>query len=96
MQDAANHEQKIFARRLAVLGAFFGVCLLAFTALLYNAQIIHGDEYLTQSVHNITSTETVEASRGIITDRNGRVLVSTASATRSRSTRPPFPATRRQ
>ena len=76
MQDAVNHEQKIFARRLAVLGAFFGVCLLAFTALLYNAQIIHGDEYLTQSVHNITSTETVEASRGILTDRNGRILVS--------------------
>jgi penicillin-binding protein 2 len=35
-----------------------------------------GDYYLEQSVRTITKTETIEASRGIITDRNGRELVS--------------------
>ena len=52
---------------LAVLGAFAGV--------LYDTQITHGDEYLSQSVRTITHTEAVDASRGIITDRNGQALV---------------------
>ena len=52
------------------------MCLLLFAGLLFYTQKINGAEYLSQSVRTITRSEKVEASRGIITDRNGKVLVS--------------------
>ena len=67
--------QKLYQGRiLAVLGFFLAV-LGAFIGVLYDTQIVHRDEYLTKSVLTITTTETVDASRGILTDRNGRELV---------------------
>ena len=71
MEDSKN-----FRIRLYVILAFLFACLLAFCAVLYSTQIVHGAEYLEQSVRTITQKETVEASRGIITDRNGKTMVS--------------------
>lgn len=62
--------------RLISLGGFLVVVLLVYLGVLYNTQVVHGAEYLEQSVRTITKNETVEASRGIITDRNGQELVS--------------------
>ncbi len=62
--------------RLLTIAIFFGVCLVAYFVTLYNTQIIHGSEYRAKSVSSNAIAETVEASRGIITDRNGKVLVS--------------------
>ena len=62
------------SRIAALLGAFLMV-LLVFAGVLYDTQITNGDQYLAQSVHTITKTRTVEASRGILTDRNGVELV---------------------
>ena len=62
--------------RLISLGGFLVVVLLVYLGVLYNTQVVHGAEYLEQSVRTITKNETVEASRGIITDRNGQALVS--------------------
>ena len=69
-------ERKQFHIRLWCLGIFLVLCLLGFAAVLFSTQIVHGEEYLQQSVRTITQRETVEASRGIITDRNGKTLVS--------------------
>lgn len=44
--------------------------------VLYDAQILHGGENRAKSISSNAASETVTASRGIITDRNGKVLVS--------------------
>lgn len=62
--------------RLHILLGLFGAVLLAYFAVLYSTQIIHGTEYRAKSISSNAVTETVEASRGIITDRNGKVLIS--------------------
>ena len=62
--------------RIRVLLGLFGAVLLAYFVVLYSTQIIHGSEYRAKSITSNATTETVEASRGIITDRNGKVLVS--------------------
>lgn len=67
---------KLFSRRLMVLGVFFAVCLLCYLGVLLDAQVVHGAENLERSVSTITRSESVSASRGIITDRNGKTLVS--------------------
>ncbi len=63
-------------RRVQLLLAFFGVFLLVFAAVLYDSQVLHGSENRAKSIAGNASSETVTASRGIITDRNGKVLVS--------------------
>ena len=65
-----------FNARLITLACFLGACLLSFLVVLYNTQIVHGDEYLAKSITSTAKTETVQASRGLLTDRNGKVLVS--------------------
>lgn len=63
-------------RRVYVLLGFFCAFLVLFFAVLYDAQVVHGSENRARSITSNTTSETVTASRGIITDRNGKVLVS--------------------
>ena len=63
-------------RRVRLLLGFFAAFLLLFFAVLYDAQVVHGSENRAKSITSNTASETVTASRGIITDRNGKVLVS--------------------
>ena len=63
-------------RRVYVLLGFFGAFLVLFLAVLYNAQVVNGTENRARSISSNTASETVTVSRGIITDRNGKVLVS--------------------
>ena len=63
-------------RRVYVLLGFFCAFLVLFFAVLYDAQVVHGRENRARSITSNTASETVTASRGIITDRNGKVLVS--------------------
>ena len=63
-------------RRVIALLVFFGAFLLLVAAVLYDAQILHGGENRAKSISSNAASETVTASRGIITDRNGKVLVS--------------------
>ena len=65
-----------YRRRLIVLLSFLAAALLLFGGLLFYYQVINGDRYRAQSVASTAKRETVETSRGIITDRNGKVLVS--------------------
>lgn len=66
---------KSFRRRLRVLAGFSLLVLLLFVIVLYDAQVAHGTEYRAKSIASNATWQTVEASRGILTDRNGKVLV---------------------
>lgn len=72
--DERNEKQ--FHRRAMTLVAMFALCLLCFGWLLYDAQVVHHQDYLKKSTTQVTTTRTVETTRGILTDRNGKVLVS--------------------
>ena len=65
--------------RLYLLAAFLVLALAAYLFVLYDVQVIHHDDYAAQAIRSIVRPEKVEASRGIITDRNGRPLVSNRS-----------------
>ncbi len=69
-----ENEYKIKAGRhyatVFIIVAFF----LAFAGILYNAQIVKGEEYALAGSTSV-STSTVKATRGEILDRNGVVLV---------------------
>lgn len=65
--------------RLYLLAAFLVLALTAYLFVLYDVQVIHHEKYADQAVRSIVRSEKVEASRGIITDRNGRPLVSNRS-----------------
>lgn len=69
-------DKKHFTHRLIALGGAIFLCALVFVVTMFDAQIVHGEEYLAQSVRTNTKAETVTASRGILTDRNGKTLVS--------------------
>ena len=69
-------DEKRFHRRANVLLLIFTLCLIFFVGILYSAQIVNGSEYLARSTTQVTTSQTVKSSRGIITDRNGKVLVS--------------------
>ena len=66
---------KQFHSRIRVVLLLLAVLLFLFVGVLYNLQYVHGADYLEQSVRKIAETQTVEAARGQILDRYGRVLV---------------------
>ena len=72
MEPSAPHKPS----RLYVLAGFLFAVLACYVGILYNAQVVHYAEYQEQSQRSITKSEKVVASRGILTDRNGKVLVS--------------------
>lgn len=69
-------EKKQFHRRGLGMLLLLAVILFGLGSSLYDAQMIHGEEYLARSQNSIAETQTVEAARGDILDRYGRVLVS--------------------
>ena len=72
---------RALALRVAVLG---GVALLAFGILflrLWSLQVLSGDEYLNAAQNNQLRLVRVEAPRGPILDRRGRVIVSNVAGT---------------
>ena len=66
-------------RRLYVLSGLLALVLLLFAGVLFDTQVRHHEEYLASSIRSIAREEKVEASRGVITDRSGRPLVSNRS-----------------
>ena len=69
-------DPKQFYRRLCAVVVLLGLILTGMGSALYDLQINNGEDYYRQSQYKIAETETVEAARGQILDRNGRVLVS--------------------
>ncbi len=64
-----------FVQRLAVLGGLVVLCSFCFVVTLISAQLVHGEEYFLKSQRAYTDYDVVTASRGLITDRNGKVIV---------------------
>lgn len=69
-------DPKQFAHRLILLGGLVFLSFCVFAYALFDAQLIHGEEYRLQSLRTDTRVESIEASRGVFTDRNGKVIVS--------------------
>lgn len=67
------------SHRLSVLTGFLLAILLIYVGVLYNNQITKHDYYMEKSVRSIARVETAPASRGLITDRSGRPLVTNRS-----------------
>ena len=65
--------------RFGVMAAMAVAVLAIYLVVLFNTQVVHHEEYLAKSIQTITRMENVEASRGIITDRSGRTLVTNQS-----------------
>ena len=65
--------------RLAVLAGFLALVVLIYVGVLYDTQVVNYDKYIAQSIRSIAREEKVAASRGIITDRTGRALVTSRS-----------------
>ena len=65
----------IVRRRLWTLIALLAVLIGLFCYVLYDLQIVRGEEFLEQSQYKIVQTKTVEAARGELLDTLGRVLV---------------------
>ncbi len=66
-------------RLYVLIGAVVAV-LIWFTFTMYSLQILHGSEYRADSLLSNASKETVTTNRGIVTDRNGTVLISNRTA----------------
>ena len=66
--------------RLHILAILFFAVMAVYLGVLFNTQVNHYDEYYASSIRTIARPETVEAARGNITDRNGKVLVSSRSS----------------
>ena len=69
-----------FTRRILVVVVILALLMTVLCSNLYTLQYTNGAEYAAQSVTRIAETQTVAASRGLILDRNGTVLVSNKSS----------------
>ena len=72
--------EEIQPGRMLLLLSLTALALLIYVGVLYNTQIVRHEEYLKLSSTSIVRRETVKASRGIITDRNGVTLISNGFA----------------
>jgi len=69
------NEQRIYSSRTFAALVIIGVCSLSLLAKLLYLQVIRHDYYLELSQGNRVRQDPIPASRGLILDRNGRVLV---------------------
>jgi penicillin-binding protein 2 len=64
-------QQKVFTRRLAIVGGFMTAMVGSLVGRLYFLQVIEGQKYRLLSDENRISRRLVPPSRGLITDRFG-------------------------
>ena len=76
MKNIFEKVMKFFENSILILYIIVGLISVVFIVQLFNLQILNGKEYREQSEKRMLRTETVVASRGEITDRNGIVLAS--------------------
>ncbi|GLS26911.1 penicillin-binding protein 2 [Marinibactrum halimedae] len=67
-------EARIFRHRLVVVGVFMMGLLSILIARFYNLQIVHYQDYVTQSDRNRVHVQPLPPTRGLIYDRNGVLL----------------------
>ena len=69
-----------FALRVAILGGIAWSCSRSSSSASGTSQVLSGDQYLAQAQNNQVREITVQAPRGEILDRNGKVLVDNRTA----------------
>ena len=87
--DDAETEQQVepyrftpkLARRVTLLGAVVFIVFAALLLRLWALQVLAGTKYVAQAQANQYRILRVQAPRGPILDRNGKVLVTNAAAT---------------
>src|SRR3984957_5746157 len=84
-------EQRRFEQRSLIAGALMVVLTLTLLGRLYLLQVIRHDYYADLSQGNRVRTEPIPASRGLILDRNGEVLVNNEPAFQLELTREQVP-----
>jgi penicillin-binding protein 2 len=67
-------ERRLVNRRLGLAGLFVGLLFLALVAQLVNLQVYQYDYFATRSDDNRLHSQYVPPTRGLIYDRNGRLL----------------------
>ena len=67
---------KQFHRRILGVVLILVILMTFMCSNLYSIQYVNGADYAEQSEARVAETDTVSASRGLILDRNGQVLVS--------------------
>jgi penicillin-binding protein 2 len=84
-------EQRLFDQRSLVAGLLMVVLVFVLLGRLYLLQVIRHDYYADLSQGNRVRTEPIPASRGLILDRNGTVLVNNEPAYQLELTREQVP-----
>ena len=84
-------EQRLFGMRSLIAGLLMVVLTLTLLGRLYLLQVIRHDYYAYLSQGNRVRTEPIPASRGLILDRNGEVLVNNEPAFQLELTREQVP-----
>ena len=84
-------EQRRFEQRSLIAGALMVVLTLTLLGRLYLLQVVRHDYYADLSQGNRVRTEPIPASRGLILDRNGAVLVDNEPAYQLELTREQIP-----
>ena len=74
--DNENKMVKFFSNRQLILSIITILISIIYICVLFNLQVIHGEEYREQSQKKMLRTETIVANRGQITDRYGVILAS--------------------
>ena len=69
-------QPKQFGRRLLGVAVVLALLMTFLCSNLYSIQYVNGENYARESVARVLETEAVPASRGLLLDRNGQVLVS--------------------
>jgi penicillin-binding protein 2 len=84
-------EQRRFEQRSLIAGALMFLLTLTLLSRLYILQVVRHDYYADLSQGNRVRTEPIPASRGLILDRNGAVLVNNEPAYQLELTREQVP-----
>lgn len=74
-EEKAEREARRLRMRTGLLIALFCAALCGFLVVLYQVQIVHGDDYRANSDVRSAQSEQVNSVRGEILDRYGRMLV---------------------
>lgn len=79
-EDRSESEGRQLRWRSGGLVALFVAVLLAYGFVLYDLQVVHGDDYRNDASYTTLQSETVDSVRGEILDSCGRVLVSNTTS----------------
>ena len=82
-QQQAQNQQKVFSRRLAILGGLKAAMVGTLAARLYYLQVIEGEKYKLLADENRINRRILFPSRGLILDRFGIALASNSPSYRA-------------